>query len=95
VGSEAGGCSGDSRSLGDAQQPNTPRLPASSALASRLCAGWLGVGSLWLVPSTFSLHSSAVRIMKKQGRKIKSSVDATAEATWVVPGGMLVGVFPY
>lgn len=79
----------ESRSLGDAQYSNTPRLPPS-ALAGRLCSDSLRCS--WLGLSTFS--PSAVRIVRKQGQNIKSKVCATAEAIWAVLDRMLVGLFP-
>lgn len=78
-----------SRSLGDAQEPNSPNLPPSAGLARELGVGWCG-----FFPVLF-LFTRSVRIMEKQGRRVKTNVYATAEATWAVPGVMPIEVFPY
>lgn len=72
---------------------SVPEHPAPASLSARQPPL---VSLAQILPPGFEYFftCSAVRIMKKQGQKIKSKVCATAEAIWAVLDRMLVGLFP-
>lgn len=74
-----------SRGCSGAKQPQPAALRSA---CSRV--GWWGFFRV-----LFLFTRSAMTITKKQGRKVKNNVYATAEATQAVPGIMPVEVFPY